>query len=151
MTQASRGYLLGAALVLVPVLLCGGLVAATVFGPPERWEIPDGYRGWVALTIENPDCPPLPRRGWTWVIVVGQDGRACTSSGPVRGFHDITYVYVAADGRRTPLPYEDKAYPGVQVWHAGIGGGNQLPYQIDHAFVGTREEAERANLSDVLR
>jgi hypothetical protein len=136
-----------------PILLgvaCVALILLASFGLPQEWEIPDGYQGWVGLTLENPDCPPLRRRGLTTVIAVDKTGRACTSDGLDNRFRSIAYVYVAPDGRRTPLPSHDRTYQGVQASRGGIAGSSDDPYQIDHAYIGTWDAAYKALLSDLI-
>lgn len=148
MTEARRGYLLGTTLVLATALLCLSYVAVVTFSVPERWEIPDGYRGWVVLTVEDPRCPAPPWRGLTRVVVFDQAGRACTSRPPMRGSRNVTRVYVAADGRRTTLRYEGPDPAAVQAWRGGTGGGSEYPYPYEYFFIGTQAEAERANPID---
>src|SRR6478752_6221323 len=84
-----------------------------VFGPPFirplylpklRYEIPDGYRGWVQFEVSNPACPPLGRDGRFLVYVVDAKGRGCTSSPIAEGWRTVRYQYVLTNGERHNLP-----------------------------------------------
>jgi hypothetical protein len=143
--------IIGAALVPVGLVLsCVAFVLFSSFGLPVEWEVPEGYQGWAALTVGNPACPPRTRRGLTIVVTVDQYGRACTADPPLTRYRHYSAYYVAADGRRTRLPYYDPTYPGVQASRNGIAGSSRSHFQIEHIFVGTWGAADQANSRDLV-
>jgi hypothetical protein len=120
------------------------------FGLDEEWEAPEGYRGWVVLTVANPAYPPLPRRWLATIIRVDQTGRGCTSRRPDRRFRKVTYYSVAADGRRTILPHDDRTYGGDQASHIVTAYDGNNPKQIE-VFIGPWAEADRASPPELPR
>jgi len=64
---------------------------------PVRYDIPDGYRGWVVVRYEQEGCPPLELRGLDLVVAIDQHGCACSSSDePWSGtWRDARYVFVS--------------------------------------------------------
>lgn len=100
--------------------------------PPELWEIPDGYVGWIVVEYERPACPALPRQGQELVYRVSADGRLCISDPFREGTARDRFVYVSSEGARRELRVPDEA--------------RQLRYEGTTkrllAFVGTKEEQE---------
>jgi hypothetical protein len=85
-------------LLAVLVVVLGMCVSAGGVSRPLRYELSDDYLGWVLIQYADPKCPALIGDGLGERIVVGVDGRACTSS-PVRtGWHAATYVTRTASG-----------------------------------------------------
>ena len=117
-----------------------------VFGPPFiqplylpklRYEIPDGYRGWVQFEVSNPACPPLGRDGRFLVYVVDAKGRGCTSSPIAEGWRTVRYQYVLTNGERHNLP--DTGWgKGGMIWDEMYRYEGSK--QTDVFFVGTEQE-----------
>lgn len=76
-------------LVLAALLVLA--IATDGISAPLRYELPDGYHGWVLIQYMEPACPPLVRDGIGEVLVVPEGGRACTSSPPREGWHIAEY------------------------------------------------------------
>lgn len=136
------------ALALVLVLLSCAACGVWVWAGSQtaiEYEIPAAYRGWVVITYQTPGCPPLRRRGFTWVITLDAAGRACTSSEPERGPHRPHYLLVGADGSRVEIPRAQPAKGGVQTWRHGSTSEPQTKRLQGHFYVGTEAEAQRAS------
>ena len=67
------------------VLLAGGMLAVGEVSWPQRYELPDGLRGWVVIRYEIPSCSPMRNAGLFHVIVVDALGQGCTSDSKPRG------------------------------------------------------------------
>ncbi len=73
--------------------------------PPERWEFPDGYKGWVVVSYGRSECQPLPRQDGWLIYRIPTDGQLCTSDEVPQGTAEDRYEYVSPDGTRKPLSY----------------------------------------------
>lgn len=76
--------------VTVTALNSGGIAR------PLRYEIPEGYHGWVLVQFADPSCPDLRADGLFEVLTVGGDGRACTSAALQTGWRLVEYVATGA-------------------------------------------------------
>lgn len=96
--------------LLVILLLAQGI------GRPIRWEIPEGYRGWVLVRLSEPSCAPMRADGIFEVITVDVSGMACTSSDLPRGWRYVRYESVGPSGRleidRSLVSHETSSYDG---------------------------------------
>jgi hypothetical protein len=132
MKKASRIAL--TALAAVIFLALAGVVAAFLsqgVGRPIRWELPNGYRGWLVVEYEVPRCPPLLTSGMYFVIKPSSEGRACTSSPAPMGWRYHKYEYVHPDGARTIV--RSVGHTDRQVWPITYGpAGNR-----ELIFIGT--------------
>jgi hypothetical protein len=94
----ARGVVLtiaGIPLALAPFAILTALLF-NVRGP-VRYDIPDGYRGWVVVRYEQESCQALPLRGVDLVVAIDQHGCGCSSSDePWSGtWRDARYAYVS--------------------------------------------------------
>jgi hypothetical protein len=132
------GALVLAGLGLCIVLL---LMGTWAWPGPVRWELPDGYRGWVLLAYEHRGCPRLSLQGLTQVISIDSAGCGCTSSA-LGATQSSEYTYVRQDGTRMPL---DRA-----TWIHATAGGTYFSYpngsgfRTHRFFVGSPDEAPAA-------
>jgi len=115
------------------VLLATGWTA-----PDQRYEIPAGYRGWVVVQEETPECPALTTDKGTLVYSIDAQGCGCTSSTPPQGWSVVTYVEVAAD-RKSALPTTGRGGGGL-IWGGFSGHSSNRPHPYSGFFVGTEEE-----------
>ena len=90
-----------------------GVLAFYEIGRPLRWDLPNGYSGWVVLQYGDPTCPALPHSGIYSVIQVSSQGNACTSSWMSRKWVYDEFEYVSANGKRTTIPSTGS---GSRVW-----------------------------------
>src|SRR5579884_3927484 len=101
-----RAGVLAAALV-VPVALVAWLLSGLLFGGvgrPIRWELPDGYTGWVTVQYTQPACEPIGHEGLWLVIRVPASGQACVSDPmPSPAWRFQRFDYLSSDGRLTPI------------------------------------------------
>lgn len=86
-------FVVGATLVASAVVT-GGV------SRPLRYELPAGYGVWILVQYADPRCGPLLADGLSEVLVVADTGRACTSSPPRTGLHDVEYTMRTAEGVR---------------------------------------------------
>jgi hypothetical protein len=132
------------------ILMWGGIALVVGFmftgvGRPIRYELPDGYRGWVVIEYYNPDCPPRESKGIFLVVKVPSSGRVCIS-GPLQD-HDGAwglplYEYVMSDGTRRRIPSFNN--DAREIW-----AGNYFVFQTREEgnpqygiFVGNMKENE---------
>lgn len=130
--------------------LWGGVALAIGFvflgvGRPIKYELPDGYKGWVVIEYYNPTCSPVENKGLYHVVVIPASGRACIS-GSLPEDGDVwrlpLYEYVMSDGTRRRIPsFNNEAR---EVW-----AGNYFLFQTREEgnpqygiFVGNMKEYE---------
>jgi hypothetical protein len=99
--------------VILAVLGVPLFIAALVLGPeafdlvfhrrpPERFLIPDGYKGWARVDFRRKDAPPLPMEDGRLLLKLNEHGTLQTSSHPLSGHGNDDFFYYAGD-RRKPL------------------------------------------------
>ena len=98
---------------------------------PLRWDIVDGYTGWILAQYGDSTCPVLRSDGLFDVFVVDANGHACTSSGIRHGWYFVDYRYLG-----------DGAIDRSRV----SSGSIDWERQRETFFVGRREDADPANL-----
>jgi hypothetical protein len=91
-------------LLIVVFIIIGVAVLTGDLGRPILWEFSPGYRGWVVVEYQRPDCPPLVKDGLYLIISVSASGRACTSSPIPLGWRYGRYEYVSEERRRKIIP-----------------------------------------------
>jgi hypothetical protein len=121
--------------VLIPVLLFVGYWALLIFSqgislPPTRYELPPGYRGWVVVQFDDPNCPAMRSKGIYQVISISASGRGCTSNRPPKGWSYNPVVYVNADGSRKKVEAHFTSNSADGKW--------------SHFFVGTQAELDKS-------
>lgn len=80
---------------------------------PERWQIPEGYAGWVVIQYNNPACAPLPIVGGYRILRISATGRLCTSE-PVSGGEAFDkFEYVRPDGSVVEMDQRALVHSGV--------------------------------------
>jgi|SRR2546430_4670810 len=80
---------------------------------PERWQIPDGYVGWVVAQYKNPSCTPLPRSDGYILLRIPSSGRLCTSDTQPDGEAFDKYEYVKADGASQEIDQRTMVWGGM--------------------------------------
>jgi hypothetical protein len=112
---------------------------------PIRYELPDGYRGWVVIEYYNPACPTLESMGIYYVVKVPSSGHVCISGSlQNEAWRLPLYEYVMSDGTRRRIPsFNNEAR---EVW-----AGNYVLFQTreegnpQHGiFVGNMKEYENS-------
>ena len=68
--------------------------------PPTRFLIPDAYVGWVRIQYGVATAPSLAREGKYWVVTIGPDGKAQTSSLPPEGWASDQFFYQSGGQHR---------------------------------------------------
>jgi hypothetical protein len=115
MVRLMRGLLVGAVLVIGTILVV--LYFAGEIGGPVLYLLPGEYRGWVGIRYNDPHCSPLRKEGWYTVVLIGANGRGCTSSSVPEGWRYVRYEYFYPDGKRRNVlsDYQD-------IWPIGVSG-----------------------------
>ena len=140
--------------MVIPLLIVVvGLVVFVLFptSPALRYEIRDGFRGWVVIQYGDPRCSPLPMHNGYLVLKISESGCLCTSTSLPEGLRTNAFEYVASDGHRTAIPakYGD---PTSQILEDVTGEyvtGNNT-FVRSYFFVGPLHEYKRApNITDV--
>src|SRR5438552_2691558 len=92
--------------VIVATLLAAAIATGGI-SRPLRYELPDGYRGWVLIQWFDARCASLRGDGLGEVLVVPDGGRACTSSAPRQGLHSVEYSVRTPTGGAVIGPFAD--------------------------------------------
>jgi hypothetical protein len=123
--------------------------------PPEIYEIPDGYRGWVEIRAKRPACAPLPKSGDALLFQIPPSGVLCTSS-PINAGLGREEFYYVKNGRRVRLQ-NSAADPNLMIWAVNYygSGGSGPDYEAEHDrmrfFVGTERDCQAAGLDPSSR
>jgi hypothetical protein len=80
---------------------------------PERWQLPDGYAGWVVIQYGNPACAALPVIGGYRMLRIPAAGRLCTSESVSGGEAFDKYEYVRSDGSTVEIDQRTLVHDGV--------------------------------------
>lgn len=101
--------------------------------PPNIYEIPADFRGWVEIEYQRRDCLPLERRDGGLVIVIGRDGKACTSDAQHFGWALDRYYFGGKE--RAAGELNRAGSTGIEE-----SGGKRRYYE--KFFAGTEDELE---------
>jgi hypothetical protein len=102
--------------------------------PAERWQIPDGYVGWIVVQYNNPSCAPLPETDGYTLLRVSPKGRLCTSDRQPNGEAFDKYEYLRGDGGTREIDQR------TMVW-----GGKASSTGRSFVFVGTEQQFHAAS------
>ena len=111
------GLAVGVALVAIVI----GIGARVGVARPTVYELPNGYRGWVRISYEDPGCRQLSTRGVYQVVRVDNEGRGCSSGALPTGYQ--TAEYVAPDGTRSSA---------LSVWPLGHSDAKKLAIGLNY-------------------
>jgi hypothetical protein len=135
--------------VITTVLGLPLLIAAAIFGPaaidlvfrrrpPERFLIPDGYRGWVRVEFRQKGAPPLPTEDGRLLLKLDERGTLRTCSEPLSGHGKDDFFYYTGD-RRTPLSNAGVCKGGM-VWQIETMVDESTSTPFARFFVGTEDQ-----------
>jgi hypothetical protein len=144
---------LKAQFAIVSILGLPIFIAAAVFGPaafdlafrhrpPERYLIPDGFKGWVRIDYRQKDAPPLPIEDGRRLLKLNAQGMAVTSSDPPSGHGKDDFLYYSAD-RQTPLSSAGVCKGGM-IWQVQTMVDERTSMPFTRFFVGTEDEYRQA-------
>ena len=68
--------------------------------PPSRFLIPSGYVGWVRVTYQIRNAPPLPREGKYLLVKINNDGSLQTSTDLPAGWARDQFFYYSGNTRQ---------------------------------------------------
>jgi len=123
----------------IPVITLQLVLLATGWtAPDQRYEIPAGYRGWVIVQEETPECPALATDKGTLVYSIDAEGCGCTSSKPPQGWSVVMYQEVAAE-RSSALRTTGWGGGGL-IWAGFSGHSSNRPHPYSGFFVGREED-----------
>lgn len=120
------------------------LLACSEKRTPVAYLIPAGYRGWVEIDFERPDCPSIPLEKGKLEFQISTEGTSCTSSEFEKGWARDEYYSVGASRTRLGLTGWSE---GGDIW----GGMYRVeesvglpPRKYFRFFVGTEAEYKAA-------
>ena len=108
-------------------------------GRPMLYEIPGGFKGWIAIRFNDPTCPPLQRRGIWSVVEISPSGRACTSTKHDNRWVYYRFEYIYPGGNRKELALRSGNDPAGEIQVRLVTFLSE--YQWEELFVGTKEDA----------
>jgi hypothetical protein len=124
-----RGILRTATIIALAAVLVGCNTR-----PAERWQIPDGYVGWIVVQYNNPSCAPLPETDGYKLLRISPKGRLCTSDRQPNGEAFDKYEYLRGDGGTWEIDQR------TMVW-----GGKASSTGRSFVFVGTEQQFHAAS------
>jgi hypothetical protein len=129
----------GAFALLVVVLA----LASCDSKPPEIYEIPQGYSGWVEILYRRQACAPLPHSHGATVFAIPATGVLCTSSPHVAGLGREEFLYVngAQRTKLQDLDGDQRMIWNVEYYFSGSGTDQHDPGL--RFFVGTKREYDK--------
>ena len=107
---------------------------------PCVYEVPEGFKGWVLIRLERPECGPLPLENGKFVFRIPTSGVLCTSSGLETGWAKDEYFFVGK--ARTPILSTGWG-GGGGVWlesNGQCGVGSRPAAVFAHFFIGSEAE-----------
>lgn len=122
--------------ILVIALLSCLATGCGSFRPGNLVLIPNGYVGWVRIFYGETASPPLPRERGAYLIQIGPEGMAKTSSHHPAGYGVDEYMYVSSDGVRTKLKLLGMEDQGDDLVHNFTCQSS--PREVTVFFVGPR-------------
>lgn len=131
---AGKGRARGAAGLVI------GLSVACQYRTPCVYEVPEGFQGWVLISFQHPECPPIPLEGGKLVFRIPPSGVLCTSSTLQTGWARDEYYFVGKV--RTPIKSTGWG-GGGGVWlesNGQCGTGANPVAVFANFFVGSEEE-----------
>jgi hypothetical protein len=141
------------------IAICVAIIAVTHLAceskPPEIYEIPDGYRGWVEIRAKRPACAPLPKSGDAFLFQIPPSGVLCTSSPINSGLGREEFYYIKS-GMRVRLQ-DSAADPHPMIWainyfaNGGSGSESEGTHDRMRFFVGTERDCQAAGLDTSSR
>ncbi|MBP1988636.1 DUF6843 domain-containing protein [Paenibacillus eucommiae] len=128
------------------IVFCLALIAFTLYylspnNYDHKYLLPQGYTGWVEITFDQPDSPPLEREGKSYVYEIPADGKLQTSTTMKSG--TMLLYYVGADGQRTRIGLHESMNHGGGTSsgeeHRSDGTVKIFPTKVTF-FVGTEDQ-----------
>ena len=131
----------------LPLCIAGVILGPAAFDrvfhrrPPERFLIPEGYRGWVRVDFRQKGKPPLPTEDGLYLLKLDEHGSLKTSSDPLVGHGRDDFFYYSAD--RRVLVSNAGVCKGGMVWQVEtmVDEGTSAPFV--RFFVGSEDEYRR--------
>jgi hypothetical protein len=105
---------------------------------PERFLVPEGYKGWVRIDFRQKDASLLPTEQGRLLLKLAADGTLKTSSNPLAGHGNDDYYYYAGD-RRIPLSNRGVCKGGM-IWQVETLVDDHTGSPFVRFFVGTEDQ-----------
>jgi hypothetical protein len=124
--------------------MMGALIGCQERRTPVVYEIPEGFRGWVLIQFNKPECPRLAEVEGKLVLRISKDGKSCASSAPEYGWAKDEFHFVSERGRE-PIRTTVQGGGGM-IWSASIGecgsGAGHTAAVFSNFYVGTEVAAK---------
>jgi hypothetical protein len=120
---------------------------------PSRYEIPDGYVGWVVIHHGVQNAPTTQMMNGKWVFKFPGSGELTTKTDQEFGEAKDDYFYYLPDGRLHVLPNTGWGKGGM-IWGDSSGTYEEAGKPDDHReqfFVGTEQQFNRMQNLPELR
>ncbi|SRR6266446_2024411 len=132
------GVILGI-FVAIFVVTIGIAIYRGKLAGPISWRFSQGYRGWVVMEFQNPQCPPIAKEGLYLIVPVSASGRGCTSAPIPEGWRYTRYEYMDSQGKQTKLR-ANGWNTNSMIWPLSVNRKQKEWY----LFVGTQDELNRS-------
>jgi hypothetical protein len=111
---------------------------------PSRYEIPEGYVGWIEIQYEIPGSPPTTIRDKQFIFSIPASGLLKTSTAQQFGEAVDHYFYCGTSGCRA-LTYTISGKDG-KIWDESSGTSQETgkpEVRVEHFFVGTEAQYKK--------
>jgi hypothetical protein len=128
----------------IGLVVLAGVACAGDSRPPDVFEIPENYQGWVAIEFSRPECQPIPAVDGKLVFRIPASGYLCTSSSPTFGVATDQYWYV---GKNRTQIHQTGWGGGGLIWDEATGESEVAgkPKRVFmNFFVGTEQQERKA-------
>jgi hypothetical protein len=132
------------AVLALPLLIAGVVVGPAAFDlvfhrrPPERFLVPEGFKGWARIDFRRKGAPPLPTEDGRLLLKLNAQGKLETSSDPLSGHGNDDFFYYSGD-RRTPLSNAGVCKDGM-VWQVETMVDEPSSTPFVRFFVGSEDQ-----------
>ncbi|MBD0382890.1 DUF6843 domain-containing protein [Paenibacillus sedimenti] len=130
---------------LIVVTFLGIFVGCIVLLSPEhhKYIVKTGYTGWVEVTFEQADSPPLEKEHGTYVYHIPASGKLKTSSPMIEG--NLRVFYLDSDGNLTETGRNEETIHavGTRSHSTSYSDGRREDFPtVVSFFLGSKEQWE---------
>jgi hypothetical protein len=107
---------------------------------PDTYLIPNGYVGWIDVTLGDSSAPPFQKKDGAWLVPIPPTGQLASSTKFQEGWASDHFYYVGAGGQRTEL-FDTGWGKGGHIWREEHEFGDPKVVRF-RFFVGTEAQLE---------